>query len=797
MEKLKSLVPETLKRMIGESSADDLPRTCSSLVDFLLHFEPFHQMVRDLADPEVALCGKNKEAALESKQKGNKCFLSGDYPNALDLYTQALIVAPMDAHEDRNLVATLYVNRASVLHKMGLLRECFRDCNRALQISSNYAKAWYRRGKANASMGNYKDTIRDLDVAKILELTMGGKRQIESEMKIILDQQNSTSNPSIQQYESTSDILDEPHPTGLRCVATPEKGRGMASTGDLPQASLVHTEDPFSMIILKPCRETHCHYCLNELPADKVPCTSCSIPLYCSQKCRIRAGGKMSWDYPNNQRIHENLSADLEKYIAETILNVDSETDTEHIPEHKHECKGVHWPAVLPSEIVLAGRVLVKSIIKRRGSADIFNLREILDLSHHYSKMPPERKLELHIYSAVLSYCLQYSDDFELPINGFSISQIVILISQIRVNSMTVVRMKSIDQHGLEDIGKFSSLGGGLTSNVEQVRVGQAIYTSGSLFNHSCQPNIHAYFLSRTLFIRTTEYVAAGVPLELSYGPQVGQWDCKDRVKFLEDEYSFRCQCSGCLKVNFSDLVLNAFHCVKPNCSGIVLQSSVVDCEKEKLKRLPNIITAGNMEPHLQAEEFINIDDIDRVAHHHMQINSLFHINPGLCLKCCSYHDLESSSAAANKAWIIIRRLQDAIVSKDVSSTILVDALSSLGVLRSTFHAYNRSIAEAEDNLAQVFCFVGELQPAMEHCKASIEILEKLYNPNHIVIGYELVKLSSIQLSLGDCAAVDSINRLCDIFSCYYGSHTYKIFPYLQFLKRREKQTSSLKHQQK
>ncbi|ONI27940.1 hypothetical protein PRUPE_1G112400 [Prunus persica] len=125
------------------------------------------------------------------------------------------------------------------------------------------------------------------------------------------------------------------------------------------------------------------------------------------------------------------------------------------------------------------------------------------------------------------------------------------------------------------------------------------------------------------------------------------------------------------------------------------------------------------METHPQAE------DIDRVAHH-MQINSVFHINPGLCLKCCSYRDLESSSASANKAWISIRR---------------------------------------------------ELQPAMEHCKASIEILEKLYNPNHIVIGYELVKLSSIQLSLGECAAVDSINRPCDIFSCYYGSYIQD-FPY-------------------
>lgn len=45
-------------------------------------------MVRDLTDPEVALCGKNKEAALESKKKGNRCFLSGDYVNALDFYTQ-------------------------------------------------------------------------------------------------------------------------------------------------------------------------------------------------------------------------------------------------------------------------------------------------------------------------------------------------------------------------------------------------------------------------------------------------------------------------------------------------------------------------------------------------------------------------------------------------------------------------------------------------------------------------------------------------------------------------------------
>lgn len=138
-------------------------------------------------------------------------------------------------------------------------------------------------------------------------------------------------------------------------------------------------------IILKQCRDTHCHYCFNELPANKVPCTACSIPLYCSQHCQFQAGGKIFQNNPKNHGIHENLSNNLEKHVAEVTLVADSEIDTEHIPEHKHECQGVHWPAILPSEIVLAGRVLVKSLIERRGSLDYSNLSETMVHSRFYS----------------------------------------------------------------------------------------------------------------------------------------------------------------------------------------------------------------------------------------------------------------------------------------------------------------------------------------------------------------------------------------------------------------------------
>ncbi|KAK7282465.1 hypothetical protein RIF29_11271 [Crotalaria pallida] len=771
METLKAAIPEGLKQMIADSaSVDDLSTTCSYLHRFFLRFQPFHRMVSELAEPTYGLCGKSKDAALESKKLGNQCFSDGDYPKALDFYTQALRKAPFEADDvEINLVATLYVNRATVLHKMSLLMECLRDCARALQICPSYSKAWYRRGKANASLGKYKDAICDLSVAKSVESSLGGKTQIEIELKSILDQCQSTST-AVQHNGNCLNTLGEMPQIKLQCVTTPDKGRGMASSCEILPGSLVHTEEPYAMIILKQCRETHCHYCLNDLPADRVPCTSCSIPLYCSQQCQIQAGGQMLRICPEVPGILQNLPRDLGDYAAEVIQGNDSEQEIEDISEHKHECQGVNWSAVMPTEIVLAGRILARFFLKRT-SEDITKFVDGLELSHCYKHMPSESKLDSHIHAIVLLYCLQHSNGIVFSIDGVFLSQVVIIISQIKVNCMTVVRLKSIDAHVLSDqFGEFPPSAYS-TSKVEQVRVGKAIYKAGSLFNHSCQPNVHAYFLSRTLHIRTTKVVAAGCELELSYGPQVGLLDCKDRLDFLKDDYSFQCRCTVCSEVNLSDIVLNAFHCANPNCYGAVLESRVVECVKQKIRHFPI------------ADEVDKNNDIYEVCIHAFNQNDAsIPVQPGYCLKCGSYCDLESSHAAVGKALICIKRLQDAIPLKEISKTTLTDALRSLHLLRSKLHAYNKLIAEVEDNLAQAFCLLGELKLSMDHCKASIKILEKLYDHDDIVIAYELVKFSSIQLSLGDGGAVDSISRIADIFSRYYGLHADLVFPYLRYL---------------
>lgn len=128
-------------------------------------------------------------------------------------------------------------------------------------------------------------------------------------------------------------------------------------------------------IILKHCRETHCAFCFNELPADKVPCVSCSIPLYCSLKCQVQAGGQEYSKYKGKCEFLQNFPQDLEQYVVNVTSIVNS---YQHAAEHKHECQGMHWSAVLPPDVVLAGRIIARHIQQQSYGAGDPKIHRIL-----------------------------------------------------------------------------------------------------------------------------------------------------------------------------------------------------------------------------------------------------------------------------------------------------------------------------------------------------------------------------------------------------------------------------------
>jgi len=88
-------------------------------------------------------------------------------------------------------------------------------------------------------------------------------------------------------------------------------------------------------LILKGYRNTHCHFCFEPLPPDPLACKACTIPLYCHEGCRSAACEEHSLDFDGQKKKFKG--------------------------EHMHECGGASWSAVLPTDAVLAARLLVRS----------------------------------------------------------------------------------------------------------------------------------------------------------------------------------------------------------------------------------------------------------------------------------------------------------------------------------------------------------------------------------------------------------------------------------------------------
>lgn len=282
--------------------------------------------------------------------------------------------------------------------------------------------------------------------------------------------------------------------------------------------------------------------------------------------------------------------------------------------------------------------------------------------------------------------------------------------------------------------------------------------------------------------MRTTEFVPMGCPLELSYGPEVGKWDCKDRIRFLEEEYFFHCRCRGCSQMNMSDLVINGYCCVSTSCTGVVLDSSVAACESEKLNRF--LAAPKSLDHHFLGSEKVYAGVSEVAPSLLTKPSGTLQIEADKCLKCGSRCEVENSHVEVNKAWNHLRSVEELMNSGRANISVLSDCLKSIAVLRTSLHMYNKDIADAEDKVAQACYLAGEMKGAREHCEASIKILKRLYGDEHVVIGNEMVKLASIQLASGDSSgAWETTKRLSQIFSKYYGSHAETLFSYLSCLK--------------
>lgn len=153
-------------------------RTMGNLDDARKAFQEHLRLRPDSRDVQDILTDLNKEihdrnsTAVPSKQKtaedakmiGNSLFSEGKYERAAEFYTRAIELQKEDVPEKANF----YANRAACYQQTHLYHDMVSDCNKALEINPNHAKAYMRRAIAYEGMEKWKLALADYEKAQRL-----------------------------------------------------------------------------------------------------------------------------------------------------------------------------------------------------------------------------------------------------------------------------------------------------------------------------------------------------------------------------------------------------------------------------------------------------------------------------------------------------------------------------------------------------------------------------------------------------------------------------------------------------
>lgn len=174
--------------------------------------------------------GSDTERAIALKEKGNQYFKNHEYTKAIENYTQAINLNPMDP--------TYYGNRAACYFGMKKYDKCIEDCNNALDIDSKFTKAWMRKGRSLLYLGQFDEAKKCLQKAKEIEPSNSTLKQELNELSLVQSSvQNADTNfnsgdykKALDGYKSALQICPDLVPARIKSI------EALAKTGDTQTA---------------------------------------------------------------------------------------------------------------------------------------------------------------------------------------------------------------------------------------------------------------------------------------------------------------------------------------------------------------------------------------------------------------------------------------------------------------------------------------------------------------------------------------------------------------------------------
>jgi tetratricopeptide (TPR) repeat protein len=158
------------------------------------------------------IVGKDAAKALAAKTLGNTLFATGQFEGAIDRYSEALALCPID---DKANAAIYYANRAACHLNRREYDRCVADCTASLALTPGYVRVLMRRAKAYESLDRPADALTDVEAVCTLEPSNAEARSLAVRLKVAAD----------KKFEQQKDEMMGNAPPITRTAQNRDRGR--------------------------------------------------------------------------------------------------------------------------------------------------------------------------------------------------------------------------------------------------------------------------------------------------------------------------------------------------------------------------------------------------------------------------------------------------------------------------------------------------------------------------------------------------------------------------------------------
>ncbi|KIY72319.1 SET domain-containing protein [Cylindrobasidium torrendii FP15055 ss-10] len=304
---------------------------------------------------------------------------------------------------------------------------------------------------------------------------------------------------------------------------TPYGGRGVFAASPIPKNTVFFScPGPYAFVIDRAFRKEVCSQCFAyAFDAGRRTWNikhDAAGACFCSDECKT---AWMATDRIAGEKVFKVMETLFKgkRLGREGFLPPPAEISLESINEAWRHPPALHKFAPMSELEHDSARFIASGVIQRANNPDSWpDLLQLQDNELLFTQLHPEM-LESHLYIGVF------------VAEALRIAGIVVDFDVLATARCLLAR----------DYGNVFGL---YEEKDDTEMFGFAIYTTASLFNHDCTPNIKKTRDGRALAFRTLRDVAAGEELCISYVEETDSWE--KRQARLQEWWFFSCQCAKC-----------------------------------------------------------------------------------------------------------------------------------------------------------------------------------------------------------------------------------------------------------